>query len=116
MVESKVIALWSRLYVQERDMVDLFLFRDHLARDCQQRLKTKLSQLSLSQSMVAERIGNMLAHRDRHVRSISEILDEQFDENVAANIRLAGGAAMVFDQVMSFLKDRCAATGGSSKP
>lgn len=106
MAESKVVSIFARSYLQERDIVDLFLFRDGLPDDSAGRVRRKLEQLSLDRDYVAKRLEKMAEDRAYHVRNIGGILKEQVDAPAAANIERAGGAGMVFDAVMDLLRGR----------
>ena len=106
MIESKIIALLNRHFTQARDILDIFLFQDSLLPDAAGRLSQKLSQLPLSPAGVIERLGRLQAASSVHVREIERILDAQVDPAVAANLRIAGGAAMIWDSVMRLLTDR----------
>lgn len=106
MVESKVVAIFARLHMEERDIVDVFLFQDKLTADSAGRVSQKLSQFSLPADRVSDALQRIMADRKHHVRNIEGILKEQLDAPTAANIRKAGGAEMIFDQVMDVLGRR----------
>ena len=55
---------------------------------------------------VAERLRRLRAARTVHVREIEQILETQVDPPVAANLRAAGGANMIWAQVLDRLLDR----------
>jgi hypothetical protein len=103
-IESKVISLFNRIYIQERDMVDIFLFADKLSSDSAGRIAKKFARISLDQSGVSDRLKKIIANRDYHIRNIEEVIDNQVDPLVADRIREAGGAAMVFEHVLKALK------------
>ena len=103
MVESKIIALFSRLVVQERDMVDIFLFRSSLVPDYRARLEEKFGRIHLDPDRVKGRRDKILSSRRYHVRAIDRILLEQVDESTAASIDAAGGGGLVFDEVMGLV-------------
>jgi predicted nucleotidyltransferase component of viral defense system len=105
MIESKVIALFNRAFVEERDIVDLFLFQDQFVADSAERLKTKLAGLHVSPESVADRCARLLTNRAVHVRTINEIIEDQIDAAVAANLKASGGGGMVFDAVIAMLKE-----------
>jgi len=105
MIESKIIALANRHFTQTRDILDIFLFQDTLRSDASRRLSQKLSGLSLSPADLVERIAKLQPSRVVHVREIERILDEQVDPVAAANLRIAGAAAMIWDRVMRLLTD-----------
>ena len=108
MVESKIIALVNRTFTQARDILDIFLFQDSLAPDASARLSQKFGTLSLASEDVAERLGRIRRGASVQVRQIEQILDAQVEPAVAANLRAAGGAAMIWDRVMRLLVDRLA--------
>lgn len=112
MAESKVVALFARQSVAERDMVDVFLFQDRFLADSAGRARRKLGAVRLTEEAVAAALKKFAADRALHVRNINAIIAGQLDPQAAANIRKAGGAAMVFDQVMSILEDRLGLPAG----
>jgi len=106
MAEGKAVAIFARLHVEERDLVDVFLFQGKLTSDSPRRVGKKLAELSLAREHVSEALKKMVADRKYHVRNIEGILEGQLDAPAVANLRKAGGAAMIFDQVMELLQDR----------
>ena len=104
MIESKVVALFSRPFLAGRDLVDIFLFRDKFVSDSAMRLRRKFSDLTITPTDMASKLGRLQADRAAHLRAIGEIIREQVDEQAASHIRQAGGPAMVFDQVLSLLE------------
>jgi hypothetical protein len=111
MIESKVIALFNRPFVEARDIVDLFLFQDGLVGDSARRLQTKFAGLRISPKSVADRYSRLLTNRAVHARAVDEIIDGQIDSAVAANLKASGGGDMVFDAVVAVLKDKLMITG-----
>ena len=106
MIESKILACLARSFLQVRDVLDVFLFQDALRPDSPGRLSRKLNQLPLSPATKAiERLRKLEHNRTVHVRGIERMLDEQVDAAVAMNLRAAGGAAMIWDSVMSLLHE-----------
>jgi len=108
MIESKIIAVVNRTFTQTRDILDIFLFQDALRPDASARLSQKFSALSLSPADVSERLGRLQDAASVHVRQIERVLETHVDPTVAANLRAAGGAAMIWDRVMRLLIDRLA--------
>lgn len=106
MIESKVIALFNRPFLAERDIVDLFLFQDGFVHDSARRLKAKFTGLHMSPESVSGRCGRMLVNRSVHMRAVEEIIANQIDEAVAANLKISGGGGMIFDNVVAMLKDK----------
>ena len=93
MIESKILALFARRYLEERDIVDVFLFQDRLAADAGGRVSRKLGQLHLTRACVSETLRQIAADRDYHVRNLEGIVKDQIDPPAAANLRAAGGTA-----------------------
>jgi hypothetical protein len=105
MIESKVLALLNRRFVRVRDALDLFLFQDALRVDAPQRLSLKLKEYHIAPAEAAERLDNFQANRVVHVREMERLLAEQVAPAVAANLRTAGGGAMIWDSVMQIVGD-----------
>ena len=105
MIESKVIALFNRVFLEARDILDLFLFQDSLVTDSAKRLRMKFVTLQISPASVSERFARLLTNRVVHARAIDEIIADQIDAAVAANLKVAGGGAMIFDAVVALLAD-----------
>ena len=105
MIESKILAFLNRQFCQVRDVLDVFLFQDALRPDAPVRLSQKLRKLALPLAEAIERLDRLEKNRAVHVREIERLLDEQVDPAVTANLRAAGGAAMVWDSVMRLLRD-----------
>jgi hypothetical protein len=104
MVESKVIALFDRIFLKERDMVDLFLFCDSLLPDSRARLERKLALRSLSRKSVEASLVKMREDLDVHARAVDRILEDQVDAPVAENLKLAGGGRKICEVVSSLLE------------
>ena len=104
MIESKVIALFNRRYSQVRDMMDIFLFQDTFVPDSHRRLHAKFKKIGISATRIVDRIGKLEDNRSVHVRTIDGIIEDQLDAHVAANIKSAGGGAMIFGTVMPLVK------------
>ncbi len=105
MIESKILACLARSFLQVRDVLDVFLFHDALRPDSPGRLSQKLNQLALPPAKAIERLNKLANRRTVHVRGIERLLDEQVNAAVAVNLRAAGGAAMIWDSVMSLLQE-----------
>jgi hypothetical protein len=104
MIESKVIALLNRTYVQERDFLDLFLFQSNLASDSKRRLATKLNALHITGDDIAERMIKFQSDRGYHIRNIEAIMHSQLEPEAAERLFSGGGGAAVFDQAMKILE------------
>ena len=112
MIESKIIALFNRIYVQERDILDIFLFREKLEPDSKERIAGKMEHLSLDKSLVAKRFEKIKTDRDYHIRRMNFIIEEFFDPSAVENIHMGGGARIVFDHVMETLEEILPKPGG----
>ncbi|MBN1901770.1 hypothetical protein JW926_10655 [Candidatus Sumerlaeota bacterium] len=104
MIESKVLSLFNRIYLQERDMVDLYLFKDKFREDSPERISEKITRSTLDWDFVKKRFKKIIGDRDYHIRNINTIIEEQFDAIATENLRIGGGGALVFDQAAGILK------------
>jgi hypothetical protein len=107
MVESKLISIVARPYLEDRDIMDVFLFQDKLVADSAKRVSRKFAQLRLTRNHVLPLLKKLEADRDYHIRNLDGIVKTQIDPPAAANIREAGGAAMIFDRAMELMKVIC---------
>lgn len=103
LIESKVIALFNRIVTEHRDFCDIYLFADHFAPDAAKRLRTKFTILGIPQQIIAQRLSELRTNADYHSRQIQSVITDQLEVVAAANIQAAGGAKMVFDQVLDVL-------------
>lgn len=106
MIESKIMAIFNRLHLEYRDIVDVFLFSNQLAPDSAQRIKIKFAKLSLDSSAIKKRRDDLITNSSYHVRGIKAVLETQLDTDTAANIQAGGGAQMVLDKVIEVLDRR----------
>jgi hypothetical protein len=106
-IESKVIAVLSRIFLQHRDLVDLFLYGDKLRPDSPARLKEKLAKLPLHPESVAARLKDLRENPDYHATAIQKIIDEQMDETVAQQMNAGGGGRTVLESVLNLLIRVC---------
>ena len=104
MIESKIIAVFGRGFLQHRDLLDIFLFANHLAASSPRRIDGKLTELGIDRGRAAKRLSDLAAGRSYHSRAIGELIDTQVDAPTAANLVLAGGGEMVFDRVIEILR------------
>jgi len=105
MVESKILALLLRVYKQERDLIDLFLFKSSLADNVSQRLHQKMSKLGLALRDLEKLIASLKDNRSRHIKVLNQILETQVEEGAQQAIKMGGGAGSIFDTVLSVLQD-----------
>lgn len=116
MIESKVIALFNRLWIEMRDMIDIFLFRDRLVSDSPDRIRKKLAVMAITRQSIGRRLEEMSTSRNSHVRAIDEIISSQIDESARANLEAGGGGSMLFDDVFGLLCEELKLTGMEDGP
>ncbi len=112
MVESKVLALFCRAFMQARDLVDLFLYADRLTEAASERLRVKFERLGLGPEVRQRQAAQWRANRAVHVRAIDAVIHDQVEPDTAAQLRTAGGGALIFDAVMQVLTDRLQVVSG----
>lgn len=103
LVEGKIVSVFTRAWLEHRDIVDIFLFASHLASDYVSRTRRKLKTLGVAPSSVAERMRDLSGHRGFHSRTVTEVVRTQLDRQTAENILAAGGGEMVLDAVLGTL-------------
>lgn len=107
LIESKVIAVLNRLFLQHRDLVDIFLYADKLSDDSPARLKQKLVRTQLSSESVWRRLKDLRDHQQYHATAIQKVIDEQIETTVAEQINAGGGGKAVLDSVLDVLMRLC---------
>ncbi len=105
MIESKILALLNARYCRVRDVLDIFLFQDALLPDAPARLSQKLRELAIPLADAIKKLDRFALNRAVHVRETERLLGEQVAPAVTANLRAAGGGAMVWDSVIRLLRD-----------
>jgi predicted nucleotidyltransferase component of viral defense system len=105
MIESKIIAVFNRVILKHRDIVDVFLFKDSLLQNSSQRLAAKLQRLGISNEHICKRVDGLREHSEYQIRAIQDIIDTQFDSVAANQINDAGGGRMILRTVLDILKD-----------
>ncbi len=105
MIESKILAFLNGQFSRVRDVLDVFLFQDALRPDTPARLSQKLRKIALPLADAIKRLDRLERNRAVHVREIERLLGEQVAPAVTANLRAAGGAAMVWDTVIVLFRD-----------
>ena len=106
-IESKVIAVLNRTFLQHRDLVDIFLYADKLRPDSPARLKRKLAKLRLSARSVAAKLKDLQEHRDYHATAIQKVIDEQVEALVTRQMKVGGGGRAVLDSALALLRRVC---------
>ena len=105
MVESKILALMSRIYSQDRDLLDLYLFGDLLLPESANRLQQKMKTLTIDRGELTKAIESLQKNRSVHIRNLDKIIDERVDKNMQDTLRMNGGAASIFDSALKILSD-----------
>lgn len=104
MVESKVMAVFSRPFVAHRDLLDLFFYEEHLRPDSTSRIADKMQRMKLDEEQCRRVWRYLVDARDHHVRSLDQMIGEYVDPSVAANLRTAGGGAVVYARCLALLR------------
>ncbi|MCL4180415.1 MAG: hypothetical protein KJ072_22045, partial [Verrucomicrobia bacterium] len=107
LIESKVIAVLNRLFLQHRDLLDLFLYGDRLHQEVAARMKTKLAGLPLGPEAVAGRLRDLGVNREYHAGAIQKVIDEQMDPVVAQQINGGGGGRAVLESALNLILRVC---------
>ena len=107
LIESKVIAVLNRIFLQHRDLVDIFLHGDKLRPDSPARLKQKVAKMGLHLETVARRLKDLHENRDYHAAAIQKIIDEQMDATVAQQMNAGGGGRAVLDTALNSIMRVC---------
>ena len=106
-IESKIIAVLNRIFLQHRDLVDVFLHGDKLRPDSPGRLKQKLARLQLSPESVAVRLKDLHEDRAYHATAIQKVIDEQMETAVAQQMNAGGGGRTVLASALELLMRVC---------
>ena len=107
LIESKIIAVLNRLFLQHRDLVDVFLYGDAVLPDSPARLKEKLAKLQLGPEAVAQRLKELQENREYHASAIQKVIDEQMETTVAQQMNAGGGGRTVLDSALKLLLRVC---------
>ena len=107
LIESKVIAVLNRTFLQHRDLVDIFLYGDKLRQDSPARLKQKLVKMELRPEMVAQRLKNLQENREYHATAIQKVIDQQMNPTVAQQMNSGGGGRAVLESALNLILKDC---------
>ena len=111
LIESKIIAVFSRRIMEHRDLVDIFLFAGKLSLDSPDRLKRKLATLTVAREDVRKRLDDLQIHSAYHIKAIQAIVDSQLDREAAENINAAGGAKMILERILGIIRTNVVPAG-----
>jgi hypothetical protein len=102
LIESKIIAVFGRIFIAHRDLVDLFLFADSLLPNSPERIAQKL--LNFDPASIAQRFEDFEAHGSYHAAAVQKVIDSQVESVVATQLNSAGGGKMVFKSALEILR------------
>lgn len=104
LVESKIVAVFSRNTMAHRDLVDVFLFGSKLVPDSPKRMAKKLAGIGVTPAVIKEKLADLDRHATYHAKAIQTVIDTQLDPDAAKNINAAGGGAMVLGSVVATIR------------
>lgn len=104
LIESKILAVFLRNPIAARDIVDIYLFQNHVSIDVESRLADKCRKLSISPSWMTEAWDRIRKRRGLLTSAIDSVLAEQMAPAVAANLRRAGGAKMMLEEAFALIE------------
>ena len=104
LIESKLLAIVNRLYLQHRDLVDLFLFETFILPDSPARIRQKQPLLHLTEEVIRKRILDLRQNADYHATAINKVLREQVESATARQIEVGGGGRAVLKRSLEILK------------
>ncbi len=107
LVESKVISVLNRVFLQHRDLFDLFLYGDKLAADSPARVAKKLSRLEIPPANIARKLQDLEQNRKYHAGAIQKVIEEQIEPPLSEQLNLGGGGTTVLDSALKLLKQVC---------
>lgn len=107
LIESKIIAIFNRVFLQHRDLVDLFLYGDKLRADSPERLKQKFARLRISSESISQRLADFRENSAYHAAAIQKVIVEQMDPTVAQQMNAGGGGKTVLEATLNLLVRTC---------
>lgn len=113
LVESKVIAIFNRIHLAHRDLVDLFLFQHGLRPDSAGRMQAKLARLGIGADLVARQLADFREHPDFHAKGIGQIVREEVEPIQARRLEESGGGRAILEAVRAILEHRLRLGGGA---
>jgi hypothetical protein len=107
MLESKVIAILSRPFLEHRDLLDLFLFSSHAPGEMRGRVGKKLQRRGVGVDVVERRLQDLRDSADRHAKAIDALIREQVDPTTASVLADTGGGRAVLESALQLLTRVC---------
>lgn len=112
MVESKILSIFNRVFLEYRDIVDVFLFQADLRKDSAERLLIKFSKLGLDGDAIARRMKSMYENFEVHASGVDGVLESDFEEKQLQYLRAQGGGTGILRKVLELLSGRLQLPGG----
>jgi len=106
-IEAKILAVLNRVYLQHRDLVDVFLYGDRLRPDSPARLKQKVSALAIPPGAIRQRLQDLDQHTPYHAAAIQKVIDTQVEPPVAEQMNSGGGGQTVLAESLKTIKRVC---------
>lgn len=107
LIESKIIAVLNRVFLQHRDLVDIFLYAENVREDSPARLGKKLKKLHFHPENVSARLKDLHSNREYHGGAIQKVIDGQFEAAAAEQLKAGGGGRAVLDLALRVLMRVC---------
>ena len=107
LIESKIIAVLNRVFLQHRDLVDIFLYGDKLRPDSAARIERKLTELELPPESFAPRLKDLRENREYHAAAIQKVIEQQVEAMVAQQMNAGGGGRAVLDAALALIGRVC---------
>lgn len=114
MLESKVISVFGRTFLEHRDLLDLHLFAGHATADARARIAGKLARLRVDRPAIDRRLGDLERACDHHAKSLDKVIREQLDTTAAALLLESGGGRAVLENVRGLLAGLLGPEGGAT--
>lgn len=103
LIEAKVLAVFNRLFLQHRDLVDIFLFGDRFTANSRERIRDKLQKLGVHPDFVRKKWADLVDHTEFHAKATQGIIDTQMEVQAAAQVNTGGGGYSVFTRARELL-------------
>jgi hypothetical protein len=107
LIESKILAVLNRLYLQHRDLLDVFLYKDKLRPDSNERIKQKLAALALAPEAVRKKLEDLERYKEYHATAIQKVIDTQLETAVAQQLNAGGGGQAVLADSLKVINRVC---------
>jgi hypothetical protein len=106
-IEGKIIALLNRLFLQHRDLIDIFLYAGNLRADSPERLKKKIAMLEINAETIRKRLRDLAEYGEYHASAIQKIIDTQVEPAVAQQMNSGGGGQTILAESLKIIGRVC---------